>query len=134
MKQLLLIIIIIFLVLDSGPAIAEWAEVGFSKSYGGYTVYADPSTIRYRSGLVKMWTLYNYKTVRTDAGFSYLSRKTQQQYDCAETRYRFLSETYFSGNMGNGDEVYTNSYERKWEPVAPASVGLALWELACGKK
>jgi hypothetical protein len=132
MKRLLLIII--FLVLDGGPAIAEWAEVGFSKSYGGYTVYADPSTIRHRSGLAKMWALYNYMTVRTDAGVSYLSRRTQQQYDCAGARYRFLSETYFSGDMGRGDEVYTNSYERKWEPVAPASVGHALWELACGKK
>jgi hypothetical protein len=132
MKRLLLIII--FLVLNSGPAIAEWAEIGFSKSYGGYTIYADPSTIRHRSGLVKMGALYNYRTVQTDAGLSYLSRRTQQQYDCAEARYRFLSETYFSGNMGSGDEVYTNSYERKWEPVAPASVGQALWKLACGKK
>lgn len=131
MKRLLLII---FLVLGSGPAIAEWAEVGLSKSYGGYTVYADPSTIRHGSGLVKMWALYNYKTTRTDAGLSYLSRRTQQQYDCGDARYRFLSETYFSGNMGSGDEVYTNLDERKWEPVTPASVGQALWKLACGKK
>ena len=31
---------------------------------GGYTVYADPDTIRRKGDLVKMWILFDFKTVQ----------------------------------------------------------------------
>jgi hypothetical protein len=40
----------------------------------------------------------------------------------------------FSGNMGSGEAVFSNSDESKWEPVAPDSLDQALWKFACGKK
>ena len=115
----------------NGLAYAEWVEIGYSESNGGYTTYADPSTIRNKGGLVKMWVLYDYKTIQTVFGLSYLSRRTQQQYDCGEERYRFLTDTWFSGNMTRNNEVYTNSSEQKWEPVATGCVGEAVWKVAC---
>jgi hypothetical protein len=126
-------LVITLLVLSSAPAYAEWVKGAYTESEGGYTVYVDPDTIRRKGDLVQMWVQYDYKTVQTVAGFSYLSEKTQQQYDCAEERYRFLSRTWFSGYMGTGNVVFDNSNESKWEPVAPESVGLTVWKVACGK-
>jgi len=125
--------LITLLLLSSGPADAEWMAVG-GKVEGGMTAYADPGTIRREGGLVKMWHLYDYKTVQAKAGASFLSMNAQYQYDCAEERTRLLAFTWFSGNMENGNVVVNNSDEGKWEPVSPGSINEALWEVACGKK
>jgi hypothetical protein len=60
--------------------------------------------------------------------------KMQRQYDCEEDRSRALAFTFFSGNMGKGEVVVTDSDENnKWAPVEPESIDEAFWRLACGK-
>ena len=127
------LILIMLLVLSCGPAYAEWVEVSANK-VAGVIAYADPDTIRRKGHLVKMSSLFDLQTTQTSRGNSYLSIKTQQTYDCAEDRSRALAYTKFSGNMGHGAEVSSNSDEGKWAPVAPMSVGQELWKVACGKK
>jgi len=127
-------LLITLLFLSNGPAYAEWVKGAYTESEGGYTMWFDPDTIRSNGDLVKIWALYDYKTIQTVAGFSYLSERAQQQYDCAEERYRFLSRTLFSGSMGSGNVVFNNSNDSKWEPVAPGSVGLTVWKAACRKQ
>jgi hypothetical protein len=124
--------LITLLVLSSGPAYAEWVAIGYSESLGGYTVYVDPDTIRRKRDLVKVWTLTDYTTIQTVADTSFLSSKAQNEFDCAEERQRELAVTWFSGNMGNGNGVWTNSDETTWRPVAPGSVGQGVWKFACG--
>ena len=119
-------------VLSSIPAYAEWVTIGYSESLGGYTVYVDPTTIRRKGDLVKVWALTDYKTIQTVADTSFLSSKAQNEFDCAEERQHELSVTWFSGNMGNGNGVWNNSDETKWRPVAPGSVGQGVWKFACG--
>jgi hypothetical protein len=130
MKRLLLITL---LVLSSGPAYGEWVSV-YSNDQDDMTIYLDPDTIRREGDLVKIWGLYDYKTARTAAGISHLSLKNQSEYDCTEERTRMLAFTEFSGNMGKGDVVFSNSDEQKWKPVAPGSVGQTLWKAACAKE
>jgi hypothetical protein len=130
MKRLLLITL---LLLSSGPAYAEWVKVSDSDE-AGMTVYVDPATIRRNRNLVKMWQFYDYKTVQTVAGIGFLTAKEQWEFDCAEERSRVLALTEFSGNLGSGTVVYTNSQVGKWQPVAPSSLGQLLWKFACGKK
>ena len=121
------------LVLSSAPVYGEW--VALSTTDDGMTTYADPSTIRRTGDLVKMWALYDYKTIRTVKGKSYLSYKVQREYDCAEERIRYLAFTFFSGNMGSGKVVPTTSDEQqKSEPVQPDSIGLTLFKAACAKQ
>ncbi len=110
-------------VLSSEPAYAEWVAVGYSKSLGGYTVYVDPDTIRRKEDLVKVRVLTDYTTIQTVADSSFLSSKAHNEFDCAEERQRELAVTWFSGNMGTGNGVWTNSDETTWRPVAPGSVG-----------
>jgi hypothetical protein len=45
-----------------------------------------------------------------------------------------LAFTWFSGNMGSGQVVHSDSDEDKWIPVAPESIGQLLWKRACGKE
>jgi len=130
MKRL---IVITLLVLSSSPAYADWVKVSDSDE-AGMTVYVDPATIRRNRNLVKMWQFYDYKTVQTVAGIGFLTVKEQWEFDCAEERRRVLALTEFSGNMGSGTVVYTNSEVGKWQPVAPSSIGQLLWKFACGKK
>ena len=126
-------VLLAFLVLSSGPAYAEWVAISSSESLGGYTLYADPDTILRKGDLVKMWALYDYKTLQNREGDSFLSMNTQQQYDCAEERTRLLAYAWYSGNMGKGQVVYSDSSEGKWGAVAPGTLGHKLWGVACGK-
>jgi surface-adhesin protein E len=125
-------VLITLLLLSSGPAYAEWVKVG--EADDGMTVYYDPATIRRNRNLVTMWQFYDYKTVQTVAGIGFLTVKEQWEFDCAEERSRVLALTEFSGNMGSGTVVYSNSEVGKWQPVATRSMGQLLWKFACGKQ
>ena len=94
-------LLITLLVLSSGPAYAEW-ELSSGDDEAGLTVYVDRDTIRRKGNLVKMWQLYDYKTVQTVAGDSLLSIQRHNEYDCTEERTRMLAYTWFSSNMGKG--------------------------------
>jgi hypothetical protein len=127
------LIALTLLVLSSGSAYAEWIKVSESDE-AGKTVYVDPTTIRRNSNLVKMWQFYDYKTVQTVGSIRFLTAKEQWEFDCAEERSRVVARKEFSGNMGSGTMVSTNSQVGKWVPVIPDSIGRTVWEVACNKK
>jgi hypothetical protein len=121
---------ITLLVLSSAPAYAEWVEVGITDEA---TVYADPDTIRRKGDLVKMWYLHDFKTTQTVLKKSYVSSRSQDEYDCTEDRHRALASTSFSGHMGSGKVRSSYSIKGKWEPVPPGTITQALWKVACDK-
>ena len=125
-------LLITLLVLSGGPVYAGW-ELTSGDDETGLAVYVDPDTIRRKGNLVKMWQLYDYKTVQTVAGDSLLSFKRYNEYDCTEERTRMLAYTWYSGNMGSGHVVYSTPDEQQWEPVVPGSINRALWRVACSK-
>lgn len=124
--------LITLLLLSSGSAYAAWVKVSDGDE-AGRTVYVDPATIRRNSNLVKMWQFYDYKTVQTVGGVRFLTAEEQWEFDCAEERGRVVALKEFSGNMGSGTVVYTNSQVGKWIPVIPGSMGHTVWKVACGK-
>jgi len=125
--------LITVLLLSVGPVCAEWVEV-VANDEVGMTVYVDPDTIHTEGNLVKVWTLFDYKTIQTIVGGPWLSSKTQRQFDCVEERVRVLGFITFSGNMGSGEAVNSNSDEQQWRPIEAGSVDQALWKVACNKK
>jgi hypothetical protein len=129
----LLLIVLTLLSLSGGPAYAEWVKVSDGDEVGK-TVYVDPTTIRRDSNLVKMWQFYDYKTVQTVGGNRFLTAKEQWEFDCAEERSRVVARKEFTGNMGSGTMVSTNSQVGKWLPVMPDSIGQTVWNVACGKQ
>ena len=126
-------LLLMLFMLSSQPAYAEWVLVS-GDDEAGLKVYVDPATLRRNGSLAKMWQLYDYKTVRTVAGDSLLSMKRFNEYDCTEERTRMLGYTWFSGNMGNGNVVYSTTEQLAWELVVPRTINRTLWKVACDKK
>jgi hypothetical protein len=126
------LVLVTLLLLSSAPAYAEWVEIA-ATDYG-MTVYVDPDTIRHEGDLVKMWELFDFKTTQNIGIGLFMSRKDQREYDCTKKRYRVLTFTQFSGNMGSGKVGYSNSDGSNWAPVEPESAAQGLWKVACGKQ
>jgi hypothetical protein len=122
--------------LSCGPAWAEWVEIG-SKVQDGLTifrVYIDPDNVHRDGDVATLWALFDYKTIQSIVGGPWLSSKAQRQFNCAENRIRLLGYMTFTGNMGSGEPVFSNSDVSRWEPIASDSIDQKLSEVACGKK
>lgn len=129
-------ILMMLLAVVSSSAMAEWVVVTRSEN-GANTVYVDPATIRKAGNKVKMWELFDYKTMQaqvSNRGLPYMSSKSRSEYDCKEEQSRTLASSYHGENMGGGGVIYTDDEPGKWRPVSPESINEALWELACGKQ
>jgi hypothetical protein len=100
------IILVLTLFLTTSEAYAEWVKTAESDDATGY---GDPDTIRSKGNLVKMWILYDYKTIQTVAGDSYLSQKMQWEYDCAEEQSRLIAGYSYSGQMGTGKIIFSKT-------------------------
>lgn len=97
-------------------------------------MYADPDTIRRKGDPVKMWILYDYKTLQSAMGVAHLSDPIQLEANCMEKLQRSLAYTWWSGNMGSGNVAFSHSTEGNWIPIRPGTVGHTVWRFACSKK
>jgi hypothetical protein len=124
-------LLLTLLLLSSGPAYAEWVKINENDTF---TVYVDPGTIHRKGDLVKMWMLYDYKTLQSATGVAHLSDSIQLEANCIEKLQRRLAYTWWSGNMRGGNVVFNHSGEGNWIPIGPGTVGHTVWSFACGKK
>ena len=122
--------------LSVGPLYAEWLGVGgkVEKGLTVYTVYVDTDSIRRKDNIVTLWALFDYMSIQSIVGGPWLSSKTRREYDCVKARVRLLGYMTFTGNMGSGEAVYSNSDQSAWEPLAPDSMDRTLWDVACSGK
>ena len=97
--------------------------------------YANPATIRRSGDMVRMWGLYDFKTVQENpiAGKPYFSERTQIEYDCKGERTRILYLLWHSGQMGGGEVVYDILGPDRWIPVSPGSIIQLLLKFGCDK-
>jgi hypothetical protein len=125
-------ILMILLAVGFGSANAGWIAAGKSANA---TLYVDPDSSRGTGNIVKMWNMWDYKSLQgTSSGKHYASTKTQSEYDCNERKYRFLTLVLYSGNMGGGETVHvTKTNFDSWRPVPSGSGVVILWQAACGK-
>jgi len=125
--------LVVLLASVSGNAVADWVQVSRSE-YA--TAYADPATIRRTGDRVKLWNLFDFKTIRVSkaSGKSYMSSKSQNEYDCSEEQSRPHYFSWHSENMGKGEVVVSSSDVGKWEPVPPGTMNEEIMGWACGKR
>ncbi len=123
-------ILILLLAVVSNGAAAEWVNVSTDDS--GFTIYADPSTIRKVGNRVKMWVLFDYRIATLDAGDKIMSKRKHEEYDCKKRQIRLLYLSKHSGRFTEGKVVYLNDIPyNKWMPIVPGSVLEDLWRYAC---
>lgn len=123
------IMLMLLLTVVSNAAMAEWVRLGSTNSL---TFYADPSTIRKRGNLVKMWFMDDFKDYHDSPTKPYRSTRGQDEYDCEGEQIRGVHLTSFSESMGRGDTVNQYNDIGKWYPIAPSSSGETMWKFACG--
>jgi hypothetical protein len=118
------------------PVCAEWVDVGskVEKGLNVYTVYVDTESIHRNGDIVTLWALFDYMTIQSIVGGPWLSSKTRREYDCVEERVRLIGYMTFTGNMGSGEAVYSNSNQSAWEPMAADSIDRKLSDVACSGK
>ena len=121
------------LVLISTYTLAEWTKVGESTNKGGFTAYADLTSIQKVSDKAKMWALFDYKIMQKVGGAEFLSEKIRREYHCKEKQMRKLAFKLYSWNMEDGQLVRSYSQPQEWEAVQSGSIDEAEWEVACSK-
>lgn len=97
-------------------------------------MYADPDTIRRNENFVKMWILYNYKTLQSATDVAHLSDSIKLEANCAAKLQLSLAYTWWSGNMGSSNVAFSHSGEGNWIPIGPGTVGHTVWAFGCGKR
>jgi hypothetical protein len=122
-------IFMMLLAVVSGSAVAGWVEVGTSDVS---ILYADLPTMRKTGNVVTLWYLLDFTTRQEYAGgATYVSAKTNAEFDCANREWRQLSFSWHSGNMGEGDVVLSASETEAWHAVPRRSGSEVLWNLSC---
>ena len=116
----------------STNVMAEWTEVG---SNDEMTVYNDFSSIKKQVNKTKMWSMFDFNTVKTIENDSFLSQVFHYEYDCINETIKQLDFIWYSGNMKSGDVVYSQR-NMHIEPISvtPESINEHLFKIACGKK
>ena len=114
-------------------AAAEWMLLRENDSA---RYYVHPATTRSAENTVRMWVLFDHKSVKLNRGKPYMSTRAEEEFDCEGKRWRMVFYSLHYENMGNGDAVYASPrpVQWEWEPVRPESTVEAFWKLACGKK
>ena len=128
MKKLTLLL----LLLVSTSVFAEWTKVGGTDDM---TSYADFGTIKRKGNKVKMWGLYDFKTVQKVGNDSFLSSVSRNEYDCEEETVRLLDFYWYSGNMRQGEIVVSSTnLKRESKSIMPDTFNDDFLKIACGKK
>ncbi|TKB81937.1 MAG: hypothetical protein E8D44_13180 [Nitrospira sp.] len=110
----------------------KWVKIGSSNIH---TVYLDLQTVRHEGYLVKIWEVMDYMTIQKWGGSTFLSNKSQWEYNCLSRQYRVLGRYLYSGQMGNGEVVDSGTEDSdKWEPVRPSDWSQNKWKVACGEQ
>ena len=128
MKKLTLLI----LLMASTNVFAEWTKVN-SNIAAGLTVYVDLQSIKKKRNKVRMWVLWDFKTIQQSSiGERFLSEVHHNEYDCEEEAYRILNYSMYSGNMVEGNSVYSSG-NLNFEPesIIPGTLNDSSFKAAC---
>lgn len=126
---------ILLLLLAAASADARADRIRLAELANG-SIYAESADMRRDGDRVTLRALFDLKTavISKTNGQPYVSQRLQSEYDCREARWRVLSSSWHSGNMGEGRMVEYLAENNKWEPVPPGTGVEMLWQYACGSR
>jgi hypothetical protein len=129
MKKILLAAVVLLMTVASGSALAEWVWVASSDKV---TAYADPSSMRKKLNIVKLWTLFDYKTegALTD-GSPFLSVMRETEFNCKDNFQRMTGYSIHSGRLGKGKTLESGNEPQEWKPVSRSAMALQMKKFAC---
>lgn len=130
MRRVILLVLLAFV---SSSALAEWVKVGSSRDNSA-TAYVNTDTVfRKKYGIIA-WTILDFSQAQPADNQTYLSIKSQQDFDCKDKQVKILYTALHAENMGNGDTIISDSVPMVKKPVPHNSMLEDIWEYACGIK
>ena len=127
-------LVVLLLLMVSTSVFAGWTEVD---SNDEMTFYIDFGTIKRKGHKVKMWSLYDHKTLKTSTlnNTRYLSQLIRKEFDCEQETKRLLDSYLYSGNMRSGDIVFSaTNIKDEAISIIPESIDDLSLKIACYKK
>ena len=112
-------------VLFSVSVAAEWVKVGANAKA---VTYIDHQTIRKDGDFRRVWELSNNVTP-DELGVR--SARALFEYDCKNEQFRFLSGTFFSGQMSEGEILKIENRPSAWYPIPPNTIPLDVLTIVC---
>jgi hypothetical protein len=106
---------------------AKWEAYAFGPDHW---IFADNSTFKRNGYLVKIWTLWDYDTVRDFDGKKYRSTISLMEIDCKDDLSRIIFATFYEGKKGTDKKVHeVNQPNIEWRPLQPntAETRLSAW-------
>jgi hypothetical protein len=94
------------LALLAGCAATEWVRVDGNRYQ---TVHADLASIRRSGDVITVVEIIDFARPGRNLGLTFSSAKAAVEYDCGRKLYRTLVFTWHSGNMAQGEVVYTST-------------------------
>lgn len=123
------------LALAAFAAQAEWTQIGVSrKTDDAFTLYVDLATAQRNGNLVRIWDLQDFPEPQRIDGQTYLSEKTQIEFDCEAKKARVLATIDCAGRMCSGKVVYSDADVSEWTAVGANTLGELEWKAACSVK
>ena len=127
-------LVVLLLLMVSTSVFAGWTEVD---SNDEMTFYIDFGTIKRKGHKVKMWSLYDHKTLKTSTlnNTRYLSQLIRKEFDCEQETKQLLDSYLYSGNMRSGDIVFSaTNIKDEAISIIPESIDDLSLKIACYKK
>ena len=117
MRNLTILLALVFTVTFSSPSFAEWKKLGLNEF--GHTIYVDFGSIRKQDGYVFWWQLVDLSKPDNEGHLSYTDFF---QGDCNLFRFKTLSENHYKKPMGRGSDRTINPDKPTWKYSPPNSM------------
>ena len=125
-------VLVLLLLMVSTSVFAEWTKIGEN---GSLNAYVDFGSIRKSGNKIEMLKLGDFKAVQQTKDNRYLSTVSIDEYDCEEKKSRLLNFYWYSGNMGEGEVVYSQSnIKEEYHSIITDTFAEIFFKAACRKK
>ena len=127
MKKLLTLL---FSLLISFNSYGEWVFVTSDVDNVDF-YYVDNESIINNGRYLYYWELHDYGTSLSETQVV-MSAKMYKEVDCQMKKFKVLSDSYYSNQMGNGNLVHqSDKADTEWTSTAPGNIDRMLITFSC---
>ena len=112
----------------SSSSYADWKKI--TSNVNGTDFYVDFETIKRNNGFLYYWGLDDYLEPLSDADGPRFSSILMYKVDCDLLRYKALTATFYSRQMGKGSSKVERGHE-DWQYSPPGSAGGSVRKKLC---
>jgi hypothetical protein len=138
MKKVNLILLVLFIFSFSKDVLAEWKKI--TTNLNGDSFYIDLNKIEKNNELVKFWVLIDSSKKASSKRSGIKSVKTQQQCECESSKYKTITWSFYSLQMGKGkstdkSDFYADHFmsSNYWTYPSPKSSEEKVIKIVCEK-